>query len=100
MKLFNVIIRPVVTEKGLKDNASGKHTFYVRDESTKIDIKNAIEELYGLKVQDVNLMQAPKKVRMLGRGRYITKRKAYKKAIVTFLNNKKPFDPLKVKLDK
>lgn len=100
MKLFNTIIKPVVTEKGLKGNTSGKHVFYVRGESTKVDVKNAIEALYGIKVQDVNMLQTPKKVRMIGRGRPITKRKAYKKAVVTLLNNQKAFDPLKVKLEK
>ena len=100
MKLFNVIIRPVVTEKGLKDNTLGKHTFYVHNDSTKIDVKKAIELLYGVVVKDVNMLKMPKKVRMIGRDRQITKRKAYKKAVVTMLNKKSVFDPLKVKSEK
>ncbi len=100
MKLFNVIIRPVVTEKGSKDNVIGKHAFYVHQDSTKIDVKKAIESLYGVPVQDVNILKIPKKIRMIGRGRYMTKRKAYKKAVVTLLNKKKAFDPLKVKTEK
>ncbi len=98
--MFDVIIRPVVTEKGLKDNALGKHTFYVHKDSTKIDVKKAIELLYGVAVKDVNILKAPKKVRMIGRDRHITKRKDYKKAFVTLLNKKNAFDPLKIKSEK
>jgi len=100
VNLFKVIIRPVVTEKGVKDNSLGKHTFYVHKDSTKIDVKKAIELLYEETVEDVNILRAPKKVRMIGRDRHITKRKAYKKAVVTLKNKKKVFDPLKVKSEK
>lgn len=100
MNLYNVIIRPVVTEKGVAGNLAGKHTFYVHNDSTKIDIKNAIEKLYSTKVEDVNILSVPKKVRLIGRSRQITKRKAYKKAVITLKDKKNVFDPLKIKLEK
>lgn len=100
MNLYKTIIRPVVTEKGVKGNTQGKHIFYVRNESTKIDVKKAIELLYGVVVKDVNMLKTPKKVRMIGRDRHMTKRKAHKKAVVTLLNKKAVFDPLKIKTEK
>lgn len=100
MNLYNVIIRPVVTEKAVKGNTQGKHTFYVHNDSTKIDVKKAIELLYGIVVEDVNIWKLPKKVRKIGRDRHMTKRKAYKKAEITLLNKKTVFDPLKVKSEK
>lgn len=100
MNFYNVIIRPVVTEKGVAANAAGKHTFLVHADSTKIDVKNAIESLYGTSVTDVNIAKVQKKVRLVGRGKVMTKRKAYKKAIVTLKDKKSVFDPLKIKLEK
>ena len=100
MNLYNVIVRPVTTEKSVASNTLGKYTFDVHTNSTKIDVKKAVELLYGVKVKDVNIVRLGKKVRMMGRTRSMTKRKAKKRAIITLLNLKKGFDPIKIKADK
>lgn len=50
MQSQHVIIKPVVSEKSLKDAAFGKYTFLVNKKATKTDIKKAIEEVFEVKV--------------------------------------------------
>ena len=50
MQSQHVIIKPLVSEKSLKDAAFGKYTFLVNDKATKTDIKKAIEEVFEVKV--------------------------------------------------
>ncbi len=82
MDLYHVIQKPILTEKTTHD-AEGRYTFVVHKKATKIDIKNAIRELYGVKVKSVNVRPTPKKTRIVGRGRTIQKRDAVKKATIT-----------------
>lgn len=50
MQSQHVIIKPIVSEKSLKDAALGKYTFLVNTKATKTDIKKAIEEVFEVKV--------------------------------------------------
>ena len=77
-----IIIAPVITEKSQVLASSGKtYVFKVSKSANKIQIKNAIEELFGVKVKSVNtLITKPKDKRV---GRYTGKTKTYKKAYVT-----------------
>lgn len=54
MKEYDIIIRPHVTEKSTSESAEGKYTFIVDERATKIDIKNAVEKLFSVKVLSVN----------------------------------------------
>ena len=77
----DILIAPVVSEKsyGLLDE--GKHTFIVDPRSNKTEIKIAVEEIFGVKVESVHTMNRPGKTR---RTRFGTgKRKDTKRAIVT-----------------
>ncbi|PIR55314.1 50S ribosomal protein L23 [Candidatus Peregrinibacteria bacterium CG10_big_fil_rev_8_21_14_0_10_36_19] len=96
MKTYSTIIRPILTEKSSMLQNGGQYSFEVRRDATKIDIKNAVKEIYGADVDKVTISILPKKTRLVGRGREITKRQVTKKAIVT-LKAKKTIDPLKVK---
>lgn len=99
MKSLSPIIGAMVTEKSSAAQSTGKYTFVVNKDATKIDIKNAIKKLYGAEVENVNIMVTPKKVRVL-KGKYDwAKRPSYKKAIVT-LKGKKTIDPNKLKEQK
>lgn len=100
MELTQIIRRPVVTEKGVKGNVLGKYVFLVHPDSTKIEVKKAMEYLYGIKVKTVQMLSVRKKVRMIGRDKSVTKRRASKKTMITLLNPKVAFDILKVKLEK
>ena len=95
MDLPNILISPVVTEKSTISQAEKKYTFLVHLKSTKVDVKNAVESTYGVKVTDVNIIPVQKKVRLAGRGRKITKRHQGKKAIVKLKDGSIDFNKIK-----
>jgi len=96
MKTHSTIIRTLITEKSSNIQAGGSYTFEIAKDATKIDVKNAVRDLYGVEVDKVTVMRVPKKTRTVGRGREWTKRPVYKKAIVR-LKGKKTIDPNKIK---
>ena len=53
MVVEDIIIKPIITEKSTYAQAQGKYTFKVNKKATKIDIKNAVQKLFGVKVTDV-----------------------------------------------
>ena len=80
-KLYDVILAPVVTEKSTAHLEQNKVVFKVRNDSTKVTIKQAVEHIFGVSVQSVNTITTKGKVK---RFRGVTgKRKDVKKAIVT-----------------
>ncbi len=77
----DIIIRPYITEKSNEAIAAGKYTFVVAKKATKVDIENAVEKLFGVKVVSVstqNYNGKPKRVQG-----YSGYRADWKKAIVT-----------------
>ena len=81
----DVIIRPLMTEKTYAAVAEGKYTFEVAVDSTKVEIKNAVEELFGVKVLKVNTMRYDGKKKRVGV--HQGKTSAWKKAIVVIDTN-------------
>lgn len=81
IKYYDVILKPVVTEKSMNSMAEKKYTFLVHTEATKSMIKEAVEKMFeGTKVARVNTMNLDGKTRR--RGRTIGKTAKRKKAIV------------------
>lgn len=82
---MSVLIRPLVTEKVSALNEKGKYGFLVKKSSNKVEIKKAVEQMYGVTVESVNTMvYAGKSKSRYTKSRVITgKTSAYKKAIVT-----------------
>lgn len=81
IKYYDVILKPVVTEKSMAGMAEKKYTFLVHPEATKTMIKDAVERMFeGTKVAKVNTMNVPGKMRR--RGRTVGKTAKTKKAIV------------------
>ena len=78
----DIIIRPIITEKSMKImDAENKITFEVAKGANKTEIRQAIEEIFNVKVVKVNVMNClPKTKRM---GRYVGKTNHVRKAIVT-----------------
>ena len=78
----DIILAPVVTEKTAGITADGnKVVFKVAKDANKVQIKQAVEEAFNVKVSNVNTINVrPKKKRV---GRYTGATKAYKKAIIT-----------------
>lgn len=73
----------------------GQYTFVVKKEATKVSVKKAIKEVYGVEAKNVRISILPSKMRLL-KGKYEwPKRPMYKKAIVT-LKDKKTIDPNKM----
>ena len=82
IKYYDVILKPVVTEKSMGLMADGKYAFYVHPEATKIQIKQAVEKMFdGVKVDSVNTMNLTGKTKR--RGYTFGKTNNRKKAIVT-----------------
>lgn len=80
-RMYNVILSPVITEKSTLGGEYSQVTFKVAQDSTKPEIKQAIEALFDVKVKAVNtLIQKGKVKRFRGR---LGKRNDVKKAIVT-----------------
>ena len=81
-KRFEVLRRPLLTEKGqdMRD-VEGKYLFEVSPTANKLEIKNAVEKLFGVHVEQVNTMWIRGKKKRVGRN--IGKRPNWKKAVVT-----------------
>ncbi len=88
--LRDVLIRPVVTEKATGLMADNKYTFYVDKRANKVEIKQAVEELFKVTVLEVNTMRVHGKKRRQGRFEGVTPER--KKAVVTL----KPGDKITV----
>jgi large subunit ribosomal protein L23 len=81
MNFYDVIIRPIVTEKGVAKKESERTLcFQVRLDATKTDIKGAVEKLFKVKVADVRTSTFEGKIRR--RGRYSGYTQDWKKAFV------------------
>ena len=81
LKYYDVILKPVVTEKSMNAMASKKYTFSVHPDATKQQIKEAVEKMFnGTKVASVNTMNADGKTKR--RGMTFGKTAKTKKAIV------------------
>ena len=81
----DIIIAPIITEEASMRTADGKYTFRVNKKATKIDIKNAVEKLFEVKVLDVNTISMNGKQRRVGV--HTGKTSDWKKAIVTIDTN-------------
>ena len=82
IKYYDVILKPVLTEKSMSEVSSKKYTFLVHTEANKLMIADAVEKMFpGTKVAAVNTMNADGKNRR--RGLVVGKTAKTKKAIVT-----------------
>jgi len=77
---WKILKNPLVTEKSTDLNALNQYIFKVASTANKAEIKKAIQDLYGVKVESVNIVKVPGKIRKLGR--HEGWRPGYKKAIV------------------
>ena len=91
LQYFDVILRPVVTEKSMADMAEKKYTFLVHPEADKVQIKEAVEKMFeGAKVKAVNTMNLEGKTKR--RGMVFGKTAKRKKAIVTLTADSKEIE--------
>ena len=81
MHSYEVLRRPVITEKNTMLIEQNKYTFEVSRDANKPQIKEAVEKAFKVKVASVNVMHVPGKMRRAGRQRGMTS--SWKKAVVT-----------------
>lgn len=77
-------IEPIITEKSNLQSQNKQFHFKVPANTNKIELEKALTKLTGVKVLKVRTINVGGKERLIGRGRVMTKRKPFKKAIVTF----------------
>ncbi|MBQ8308795.1 MAG: 50S ribosomal protein L23 [Clostridia bacterium] len=86
----DIIIKPVLTEKGYDGIASKKYTFYVKKDANKTQIKLAVEKLFGVQVAKVNTITCKGKLKRMGRNEGYTPDR--KKAVVTLKADSKAIE--------
>lgn len=80
-KMYDTLVRPVITEKSMLSSEAGKVTFLVPLSATKDEVKTAVETIFNVKVNKVNtIRQFGKEKRFRG---YVGQRSDFKKAVVT-----------------
>ena len=89
MKLtsYDIIRKPVITEKTMAAMAERKYTFIVHINANKVEIKRAAEEVFGVKVEDVQTLRTMGKTKRMGV--HVGKRADFKKAIITLTEDSK-----------
>lgn len=87
---FDIIKRPVLTEKSYDAMGEKKYTFEVAIDANKIEIKNAVETIFGVKVASVNTMRTMGKMKR--QGRFTGRTAEKKKAIVTLTEESKTIE--------
>ncbi len=90
MNLYEVLRRPLITEKYTALQAQGKYAFEVTPDATKPQIREAVEKSFQVKVTGVNIITVPGRSRRFGRR--VLPAKPWKKAVVTL----KPGDKIEI----
>ena len=90
MLAHDIIRRPIITERSMMGAQDKKYTFEVAKNANKIQIKKAVEEVFGVKVASVNTMNVLGKYKRMGAN--IGKRADWKKAIVTLKPDSKTIE--------
>ena len=91
MNAYDIIRRPVITEQSMEAVADKKYVFQVAIDANKTEIKAAVEEIFGVKVNKVNTIRMQGKVKRTGA--YPAGRRAsYKKAVVTLTADSKTIE--------
>ena len=90
MEARDIIIRPVVTEKSIGLMENNKYVFKVALSANKIEIKKAVEEIFKVKVESVNISNVYGKIKRQGKHEGLTG--SYKKAIVQLTSDSKTIE--------
>ncbi len=86
----DIIIRPVLTEKGYDGIAEKRYAFIVDKRANKTEIKIAVEKMFNVSVKSVNTVTCPGKLKRMGRNEGYTPTE--KKAIVTLHESSKAIE--------
>ena len=87
---YDVILKPVISERSMDEAQNKKYTFKVATDANKTEVKLAVEEIFGVDVAKVNIMNVKGKVKRMGRN--VGRTAASTKAIVTLKPNSKEIE--------
>lgn len=87
MNYYDIIRAPLLSERAYSTMAGGKYTFWVHPNASKTQVKNAIQQAFGVKVVAVNILNVRGKEKRVGR--FVGQRSSRKKAIITLVNGQK-----------
>ena len=90
MTSYEIIKKPIITENSMDQMADRKYTFEVAKDANKIEIKKAVEEIFGVKVEKVTTMRVLGKIKRMGANS--GKRPDWKKAIVKLSEDSKTIE--------
>lgn len=90
MNAYDIIIRPIITEKSMGMQDANKYVFEVVKTANKSEIKKAVETVFDVKVKSVHTMNMLGKMKR--QGQYRGKRPDWKKAIVTLTEDSKTIE--------
>ena len=90
MIAHDVIIRPLVSEKSVATIKAKKYGFVVHPNADKTQIKNAVEEIFGVKVEKVTTLNYQGKVKR--QGKHEGRQSAWKKAYIQLTKESKPIE--------
>ncbi|MDY6064879.1 MAG: 50S ribosomal protein L23 [Finegoldia sp.] len=88
--VYDVIIKPIITEDAMDKMEERKYVFKVAKDANKIEIRDAVEKIFKVKVAKVNTMNMTGKTKRMGRTS--GKRPDWKKAIVTLREDSDPIE--------
>lgn len=90
MTPYDIIRKPVISERSMADAENKKYTFKVDIRANKTQVKDAVEEIFDVEVKKVNIMNVKGKEKRMGRNKGMTA--ATKKAIVTLTDDSKEIE--------
>lgn len=87
---YDVILKPVISERSMDDVQERKYTFKVAKDANKTEVKLALQEIFDVEVEKVNIMNVDGKVKRMGRT--VGRTPGYKKAIVKLTEKSKEIE--------
>jgi len=87
---YDIILKPVISERSMDDAALKRYTFKVATDANKTQVRHAVEEIFGVDVARVNIMNVKGKVKRMGKNVGMTA--ASKKAIVILTDKSKEIE--------
>ena len=90
LKYYDIILKPIITEKAMKMSGEKKYCFYVHVDANKYQITEAVEKMFGVTVDKICVMNLNGKIKR--RGRTVGKTNNRKKAIVKLKSDSKDIE--------
>ena len=87
---YDIIIKPIITEQSMEATEEKKYVFQVANDANKIEIKKAVEEIFGVKVEKVNTIRMEGKMKRMGV--HVGRRASWKKAMVKLTADSKTIE--------